>query len=86
MPKKRRKKKIKLTKKDLKLFAVMCLIALIVGAGIVLVDEKSRALIDSFQQSTLSEIQRQAEIFKAREMKKNAAGSGAGDQAPTGYR
>ena len=71
-----RKKKIKITKSDLKLFVVMCLIALIVGAGIVLVDEKSRALLETFKESAMADVKQQAELYKAKIMEKKKAQDG----------
>jgi len=65
-----RHNRFKITKKDLKRFGVMCLIALVVGAGIVLVDENSRNMLDSFKDSTIAEIKHQIEHYKSKELEK----------------
>ncbi|MBI9083994.1 MAG: hypothetical protein JEZ11_10385 [Desulfobacterales bacterium] len=62
--------RFKITKDDLKLFAIMCLIALVVGAAIALIDDKSRSALDSFKQTTITEIKHQIDVYKARELEK----------------
>lgn len=66
----RHRSRFRVTKDDLKLFAIMCLIALVVGAGIALIDEKSRSALDSFKQSAIVEIKHQIDVYKARELEK----------------
>lgn len=66
----RSRRRFKIKKKDLKLFVIMCLIALVVGAGIALIDEKSRATLDSFKKSTIAEIKDQIDAYKAKELEK----------------
>lgn len=70
MPRRRRRK---ITRKDLKLFAIMCLIALVVGAGIALVDEKSRSFLESFNEDAVAEFREQARIEIQKEIEKRKA-------------
>ena len=65
-----RRCRFKITKDDLTLFAIMCLIALAVGAGIALIDEKSRTILNSFKQSAVMEIKQQVELYKTQELEK----------------
>jgi hypothetical protein len=64
--------RFRISKKDLKLFMFMCLIALVVGAGIAVIDDKSRSMLKSLQDSAVEEIKHQAELYKAWEAQKKS--------------